>query len=192
MEVADILEDILREPLKTAAVNFEIALEELNLSQFKKISDRNPSQQIEFEFNEYNFNFADPLSIDVVTLSDGGPSIKAGSLLSGDEIFVIINDNRDIAQYLSGLLGGKNAYKLVAIPSRIQEIKKLKNNLTITVRLAAGVIGKTVVPENTTVKILFLVKRKDWFNRFFFRFYLIYSDFFEIIKNRFSRFKMKK
>ncbi|MDD5686824.1 MAG: hypothetical protein PHE88_03195 [Elusimicrobia bacterium] len=182
MEVADILEDILREPLRTAAVNFEISLEELNLSQFKKISDRNPPQQIEFEFNEYNFNFTDPLSIDVETIPNAVPSIKAGALLSGDEIFVIINDKRDIAQYLSGLLGGRNAYRPIMIPSKIQEIKKVKDDLIITVRLAAGVVGKAVVPENLTVKILSLVGRKGFFKRLFFRFYLIFSDFFEIIK----------
>lgn len=182
MEVADILEDILREPLKTPAINFEILLEELNLSQFKKISDTVLLQQTEFKFNEYNFNFTNPLSINIIPLSDGRPFIKASALWPGDEIFILINDSRDIAQYLSGLLGGRNAYRSVAIPSKIQEIIKTEDNLTIIVRLATGVVGKAVISEDITVRTLSLVKRKGLFNRFLFRFRLLFSKFFEIIR----------
>src|SRR3989339_444541 len=159
MEIADIMEDILREPLRTHAVNFEILLEELNLSQFKKISDRNLPQQMELEFNEYNLNFTEPLTI--------------------DEIPILINDGRDIAQYLSGLLGGRDVYRPVAIPSKIQEIIKSKNRLVIIVRLAAGVIGRAIVNENEEIKILYLVRRKIFVNRLLLRFYLLFSKFFE-------------
>ena len=182
MEIADIMEDILREPLRTHAVNFEILLEELNLSQFKKISDRNLPQQMELEFNEYNLNFTEPLTIDVIPISGNSPSIKAKALLPGDEIHVLINDGRDIAQYLSGLLGGRDVYRPVAIPSKIQEIIKSKNRLVIIDRLAAGVIGRAIVNENEEIKILYLVRRKIFVNRLLLRFYLLFSKFFEIIK----------
>ncbi|OGS34547.1 MAG: hypothetical protein A2474_02225 [Elusimicrobia bacterium RIFOXYC2_FULL_34_12] len=182
MEVADILEDILREPLKTHAVNFDIILEELNLSQFKKITDKNLPQQMELEFNEYNINVAEPLTIDVICISGNGPSLKAKSLLPGDEILVLINDSRDIAQYLSGLLGGRDVYRPVAIPSKIQEVVKSKNKLLIYVRLAAGVIGKSIVSENEKIRVLYLGRRKMLINRIFLKFYLIFSKFFEIIK----------
>ncbi|MEW6557043.1 MAG: hypothetical protein AB1349_06785 [Elusimicrobiota bacterium] len=184
IEVADILEDILREPLKTTAINFEILLEELNLTQFKKISDKNKSipQQLEFEFNEYSVNFAEPLSLDVVPVSCNGASIRASILMPGDEIAVLINDDRDIAQYLSKLLGGISANGTVSLPVKIQEIYKSKDDLTIIARLATGVVGKSIVSEETPVTVISWTKRSGFFNRIVFRFYLIFSKMVEKIR----------
>lgn len=184
MEVTDILEDILREPLKTQAINFEVLLEELNLTQFKKMPSETLPQQMEFKFKEYDFNFTDPLSLNVIPVSSGRPFVKSRVLSPGDEIFVLIDDAREIAQYLSGLLGGRNAYVPVALPSKIQDITKTKDDLTITVRLAAGVVGKMVVTEGINIKILSLVRRKGFVNRFLFKFYLIFSKIFEIMKKQ--------
>ncbi|MBN1383560.1 MAG: hypothetical protein JW983_01595 [Elusimicrobia bacterium] len=182
MEVTDILEDILSGPLKTSAINFEVLLEELNLAQFKKMPDKIIPQQMEFKFKEYDLTFTDPLSINVVPFSEGRPLVKAGVLSIGDEIFVLINDNREIAQYLSGLLGGRNAYMPVALPSKIHEITETKDNLIITVRLAAGVVGKMVITEDVNIKVLSLVRRRGFVNRFLFKFYLIFAKIFEIIE----------
>ena len=181
MEVADILEDILREPLKTA-VNFEILSEELNLTQFKKISDRVFPPQMEFEFKEYDFGLVDLLTIDVMPVAYGDLILQAGHLMPGDEIAVLINDTRDIAQYLSGLIGGRNIFGAIAIPCKIHEITHSKNGVTITVRLAAGVVGQATVSEDTPIKVVKWVGRSGFFNRIFFRFYLIFLKLFERIR----------
>ena len=181
MEVADILEDILREPLKTA-VNFEILSEELNLTQFKKISDRVFPPQMEFEFKEYDFGLVDLLTIDVMPVTYGDLILQAGHLMPGDEIAVLINDTRDIAQYLSGLIGGRNIFGAIAIPCKIHEITHSKNGVTITVRLAAGVVGQATVSEDTPIKVVKWVGRSGFFNRIFFRFYLIFLKLFERIR----------
>ncbi|MFH1540705.1 MAG: hypothetical protein ABID79_02490 [Elusimicrobiota bacterium] len=176
-EIADILEDILRKPLKTSAINFEILSEELNLAQFRKISDKIFQQQLEFEFKEYDFNLVDHLTIDIMPVSSGGLVLKANTLLPGDEIAVIISDTRDIAQYLSGFIGGRNALGTTAIVCKVHEIVCLKDDVTITVYLAAGVIGKATILKNTLVKVVKLVKRGGFFYRIFFKFYLIFSSY---------------
>ncbi|PIU83346.1 MAG: hypothetical protein COS68_04500 [Elusimicrobia bacterium CG06_land_8_20_14_3_00_38_11] len=189
MEVADILEDILREPLKTSAVNFEILNEELNLTQFKKISDRIFPPQMEFEFKEYDFGLVDLLKIDVMPVAyDGDFILQAGRLMPGDEIAVLINDTREISQYLSGLIGGRNIFGAIAIPCKIHEITHSKNGVAIMVRLAAGVVGQVTVSENTPIKVVKWVSRSGFFNRMFFRFYLIFFKLFEKIKKK-SRIK---
>jgi len=182
METVDILEDILTGVIKTQSINFEISSEHLNLSQFKKISDQDFRQQMEFNFIHFNLGNSEPLLIDVLPLSDGNPSIKAGSLLPGDEIFVFINDQRDIARYLSGLLGGRNASGNVALPAKVQSVVRDNSGANIVVRLAIGVIGRTVMPEKIPIKVLSLVRRKGIVNYLIFNFYLILSRIMEKIR----------
>ncbi|MFH0947561.1 MAG: hypothetical protein V1833_00985 [Elusimicrobiota bacterium] len=181
-EVADILEDILREPLSTSAVNFEILSEELNLTQFKKISDKIFPPQTEFEFNEYDFSLVNQFTIDVMPVSSGGVILKAGVLMPGDEIAVLITDNREISQYLSGLIGGRNIFGVIAIPCKIHNITHSKNGVTLMVRLAAGVVGQATVSEDTPIKVVKWVRRSGFFNRIFFKFYLIFFKLFEKMK----------
>ena len=178
-ETVDLLEDIVTGVIKTQSVNFEIATEHLNLAQFKKISDQDFQQQMEFNFIRFNLGNSETLSIDVLPLSDGTPSVRAGSLLPGDEIFVFINDHRDIAKYLSGLLGGRSPSGNVPLPSKVQEVVRDNDGVKITVRLAIGVIGRTTMPEKIPIKVLSLARRRGVFNFLAFNFYLFVSRAFQ-------------
>lgn len=181
VEIVDLLKDILMSSITAGSINFVIATEHLNMSQFRKISELG-RQQMEFNFVNYNLNMPNPLSIEVVPLTEGRPSILASSLIPGDEIFVYVSDCRDIAQYISGLLGGKSPHSNIPIPSKIQEVYREKEGIRIMVRMAIGVIGVTIVPEKMPIKICTLVRGRGIINYVQLKFYLIFSEIFEKIK----------
>jgi hypothetical protein len=180
-EIVDILEDILTRLIKTSSIDFDISSERLNMTQFRKISNHGQQMQTEFNFVNYKLNLSEPLSMEVKPLFTGKDGVRASLLSPGDDIFVYISDKRDIARYISGLLGGRMPAGDVAIPCKIQETARKNKEVEITVRLAIGVVGKAVVPERSLVKALSAVGREGLVKYALYNFYLIFVKFFEKI-----------
>ncbi len=80
---------------------------------------------------------------------------EAGSLVTGDEVFVRVNDQRDIARYIKSLLLQQHEEMDLnqPIPCAVKNIKELDTgNIRIFVEFGPGIHGQMVVQREIKIK----------------------------------------
>ncbi len=98
------------------------------------------------------------ITLRIEPVLDSQYGIFPKELRKGDQILVKIEDSRDIAQYLSALLGGKRGHQSFPLPTPIEEIRmEEEQRYVLTTRFGPGVLGETVLSGNLKVRLL---KRK--------------------------------
>lgn len=89
----------------------------------------------------------DPLILKI-SLAGDPEGLRADELRAGDMAWAVIDDPRDIAQYLGRLLGGQAPEGSAPVGAPVEAIESGPGGLLIRLRLAAGVCGDaTAAPE---------------------------------------------
>ncbi len=125
---------------------------------------------MEKNFQDNSLNASQNMTIFLETelvLEDSVEGVPSNKLQKGDLVLAKIVDKRDIAQYLSRLLGGKKQDEIIplTIPIETIEIEKEKvGGVNVYTRFSAGVVGLACLSSDDKVK---LVKRtrKKWFEK---------------------------
>lgn len=89
----------------------------------------------------------------LVQLQEESEGKAAKDLLPGDTVYPVIVDQRDTAQYLARLLGGRMGDKLLPLPTPIESITDTDNRLKMHVRFASGIIGVADVEPGITLRV---------------------------------------
>ncbi len=103
------------------------------------------------------------LNIDLVV--NNSPGVKAKNLRSGDVVYSLITDTRDIGQYLARLLGGITKDGSVPLATEIEKIFLDGEMIKLQVRFTPGIIGLTVLEQETRVKVWKKDKELVWWQK---------------------------
>jgi hypothetical protein len=105
------------------------------------------------------------LSINLLQAPQGSP---ARDIQAGDSVQALLTDNRDIAHYLSQLIGGRDQKGAKPLTVPVEGVRLEGDSLHIHVRLSTGIVGVAQVPGEM---LLFVQKRSQprWWNKFFTR-----------------------
>ena len=138
--------------------------EELSLTQFRHLEEDIYAKKSSFPAGDEGHGF-EPLYLTVsLTLSPGG--VRVSDLIEGAVVQSIIIDERDIAQYLGKLMGGRSGNQFVPLPSSISQVKTGSSFVEVQTWLAPNIIGIARLPHNTMVKVIYYAD-KGWWQRIF-------------------------
>lgn len=164
------VEQLVRETFSTHFRNARLTLttfrEELNLDQYRQMQDtsqESPDSGWNPTLGTQESNLSPTLALQVAVPGDIQGS-EARDLAAGDVIHCQITDTRDIAQYLSRLLGGKSEDEAVAMPATIEAVRREGNDVALQVRFAPGILGEAQLGLRDRVRV---VRRREssWWDR---------------------------
>jgi hypothetical protein len=91
-----------------------------------------------------------------VNLSKGEKknSIPANLLIKGDMVMAEVIDERDVATYISRLLGGLKQDKYVPLFSVVESLSSEKDCMLVKVRFSPGITGLAYVQPNDYIRIV--------------------------------------
>jgi hypothetical protein len=137
-----------------------ISLEELNLSQFRHLSEPGelPSQRAVGPSHEAGKVW---LKAGVMADDSGKP---ASELVEGEVILSLITDDRDIAFYLGHLIGGRHGAEAVPLPAMVNKVTAHGDETEIQLYYAPGVSGVAMVSPGLKVKVIEM-KTKPWWKK---------------------------
>lgn len=84
---------------------------------------------------------------------DPKKGILPHNLKKGDVVFAKIIDSRDIAQYLSKLLGGKQQDEIIPLTTVIEKTEKDGERFILWTKFGPGVFGKDSVAKDERVEV---------------------------------------
>ena len=143
-------------------IKLDIRLEEVNLLQFKELKEKIDEDIAKLQLREVMVKPEEAMSlvlqVEIVTSAEK-KGIPAADLQPGAMIWAKINDQRDIAQYLAKLLGGrikKNGSKEEIIPLTVpvEEVTRGPEGATVKVRFGPAVIGEMLLGEEERVTVM--------------------------------------
>jgi hypothetical protein len=159
-EIKDILRSIINKSLEDHQLKIEMDVEELNLSQFKFPQEstipveggvKPPLNQAEKQVNRKEGTIV--LRTELVT-DDSSASVEIEKLRKNDLVLVKIIDSRDIAQYLSRLLGGCKGEDIIPLSTIVEEVREEGNQWVVRTRFSPGIVGEAVVEKRAKVRRL--------------------------------------
>jgi len=176
-EIIGILGAIISKSLEDAQVKVEMAVEELNLSQFKfpQESTITPEAGVKPSLNQAgeSVNRKEStivLRTELVTDASSS-SVEIEKLRKNDLILVKILDSRDIAQYLSRLLGGCKGEEVTPLSTIVEEVRQQGNQWAVRTRFSPGIVGEALEEKRTRVRRLkaqkFTIEKKKFLLRIF-------------------------
>jgi len=138
--------EIFIESLPYNRPKIQIMNEDINLAQYQQenMISENKEKNIESANTETK-----KLYLEAKICEDPNGK-KAKSLLKNEIVLAKIEDNREIAKYLSKLLGTKESDY---IPVPIQDIKQLDHEILIHLYFTPGIIGYTKVKPHTKLTV---------------------------------------
>ncbi|MBI4396247.1 MAG: hypothetical protein HY548_04065, partial [Elusimicrobia bacterium] len=139
---------------------------ELNLEQFRHIKPKGEEVAVSLrDGRALDSGSGESLLLEAELQGDPGGA-PAHQVVVGDMVFVLLTDERDIGQYLSRLLGGRNEGKAKPVAAPVEEIRAEGDTLQFQVRLSVGVLSLAKVQKDVLLKI---EKRPTlrWWNRLF-------------------------
>ncbi len=152
-ELAELLKSGISKSLPGASNRLVLEIEELSLSQFRELSDKSVS--VTEKKNDNNNSGRElTLETELAECNDDGDFVEADKLKENDTVLVSITDNRDTAQYLSKLLGGRKRDSIIPLAATIQKVDCEGNNLTVDMRFGPGITGRALVNKKTRVRIV--------------------------------------
>ncbi|MFH1238720.1 MAG: hypothetical protein V1653_01245 [bacterium] len=151
------IESILLAEIKTVtgdqAVVFNTALEQLNLAQFKELRKESEDDLSEpYYEKEKEKDSTITLKIELVLNSSRG--IPSKDLRKGDDVLAKIIDLRDIAQYLSKLLGGKQQDEIIPLSVPVDNVELKEGRVIVKTRFSPGIMGKDVLAPEDKVELV--------------------------------------
>jgi len=169
-EITGVLRSIISRSLEDPQLRVEMDVEELNLSQFKFPQESTvpaergvkPSlNQARESVNRKGSTIV--LRTELVTDASSS-SVEIEKLRKNDLILAKILDSRDIAQYLSRLIGGCKGEEVVPLSTIVEEVREEANQWAVRTRFSPGIVGEALVEKTARVRRLkpqkFAIKRK--------------------------------
>ncbi|MFH1379021.1 MAG: hypothetical protein ABII23_01965 [bacterium] len=138
--------------------------EEVNLTQFRHLEQvmEDNIQPPEHDHNENNFNGL-KLKVCLKKDQDGLPACE---LTEGVVVYSQIVDERDIAQYLGRLMGGRSGSELIHVPSSVISVRLEDNEVEIQTELAPNIIGSAKIPSDMKLKVIYY-EDDEWGQKIF-------------------------
>ena len=152
-DLMSLLGAIISQSLSNASSRIKLIIEELSLNQFREILDDSTSV-MKKKNNETNCSREIVLKTELVQSNGRQNSIEAERLKENDFVMTSIVDSRDIAQYLSRLLGGRKRDTIIPFTVAVEKINYNNNNLIVDVRFGPGIIGRSLVNIKAKIRIL--------------------------------------
>jgi len=169
-EITNVLHTIISESLEDPQLKVEMGVEELSLSQFKfpqetSITSEGGTQPFLEQVEESVDRKEGTIVLRTELVTDTSPgSVDIERLRKNDVILVKIVDSRDIAKYLSHLLGGGKGEEIIPLSTIVEEVKEEGNYWAVKTRFSPGIVGEAIVEKRAKVKRLkaqsFLVEKK--------------------------------
>lgn len=143
-------------------ISLETSLQELNLDQFKRLptAEGTPVQSSGSDLlNDLGQGGIVSLRVDL----EGNPEgVLASEVRVGDSVYAVITDERDIAQYLSKLLGGRQGDGLKSLPVPVEECRSEDEVISFQVRLSSGILGLAQMKSTDRVRVQKLDSPSWW------------------------------
>jgi hypothetical protein len=146
-------------------LGMSIEREELNVTQYKQLEDE-AGQSPPPAFQQTSEDTMSGMLSLAVTLVEDIDGIPVKELVEGVVVQSLIMDERDIANYLGRLMGGKSGSSIIPLSSPITKITIEDSIATIYTKLAPQVYGIAAIPSITKVKALYH-EREGWWKRIF-------------------------
>ncbi|MFB0527982.1 MAG: hypothetical protein ACETVT_03775 [bacterium] len=159
-EITGILRSIISKSLDDPELKIEMDVEELNLSQFKFPQESTILTEVGVKpsLNEARGSVnrkESTIVLNTELVTDGSSSsVEIEKLRRNDLILVKILDSRDIAQYLSRLLGGCKGEEVVPLSTIVEEVKDEGERWAVRTRFSPGILGEALVEKKARVKRL--------------------------------------
>jgi hypothetical protein len=141
-------------------VTVSLLAEELNLAQFRSLpsSETAPHTKAENNGGESGTVW---LEVDILEDKSGKDVDK---LVEGDMVLSQITDSRDIAHYLSHLIGGRREGGMVPLPAVVRKIEVFDGESEVQVHYAPGIIGIARVKNDIKIRLL-ESKAQPWWKK---------------------------
>lgn len=154
------LHQIMEGYFEPLGVRVTLALEELNLSQFRHLSDNNhlPDERVVEPVHE-----AGRVWLKAGLMADDTGK-AAGDLAEGDVVLTQITDDRDIAFYLSHLIGGRHGDQSLPLQTAIHKVTPHSDEVEVQLYYAPGVFGVATVSAGLRVRVIEM-KDKPWWKK---------------------------
>ena len=164
------LEEMLAREIKVICpdeeITLNIQLEEVNLFQFKELKEQIDEDIAKLRLPEplEQQDEIASLVLKVETIKNAGREGKTvRDLQPGEMIWAKITDQRDIAQYLSKLLGGRikrnGTEEIIPLTVPVEEIIQDKEKIRLIVRFGPAVIGEEELDEHERIAVIFSESR---------------------------------
>lgn len=143
-------------------ITLNLQLEEVNLFQFKELKEQIDEDIARLRLPEPMDQQEEiaSLILKVETIKNIGREGKAvRDLQPGEMIWTKITDPRDIAQYLSKLLGGRikrdGTEEIIPLTVPVEEIVPDQDKIRLKVRFGPAVIGEEELADNERIAVIF-------------------------------------
>ena len=169
-EIISILRAVVSKSLEDPQVKVEMDVEELSLSQFK--FPQEPTIPSEMGVKPSSNQAREPvdkkestivLRTELVT-DTSSSSVEIEKLRKNDLILVKISDPRDIAQYLSRLLGGCKGEEVIPLSTIVEGVREEGDQWAVKTRFSPGIVGEALVKKKIRVRRLkshnFVIEKK--------------------------------
>ncbi len=129
------------------SVSLALVREELNLDQYRRVRREDlpaaaPSAG----------GAGESLALKV-SLEEDPAGLPAREVVPGDGVRALLTDERDIAQYLSKLLGGRSSEGVKALPAPVESVTSEGEGLRFQVRLSGSVLGLARVKPDARLRV---------------------------------------
>jgi len=172
-EITTILQSIISKSLEDPYLKVEMDVEELNLSQFKFpqestiITEGGVKPFLNETEGSVNRKESTIILNTELLSDDSSASVEIEKLKKNDLILVKILDSRDIAQYLSRLLGGCKGEEVVPLSTIVEEVRGEGERWAVRTRFSPGILGEAFVEKKATVRRLkpqkFIIENKKFY-----------------------------
>lgn len=167
-EIAAVLKSLLRD----APLSLNVKKEILDLGQFQSL--RNEPESAPSNQPAGALGTADESLILKVALEEDAGGVAPGQIRAGDTVYALINDGRDIAQYLWKLFGGFSPAGLLPLSVPVEAVESNADagnaSWLIRVRFAAGVCGDAELSGEKRLKVSRVpeeARDRPWWRRLF-------------------------
>jgi hypothetical protein len=149
----DCFRRIISDHFSGADMDIDLVHQELNLEQFRRfksheqdaLPNSNGSRTHELGTGE---NLV--LHVDLQQDPDGLPARK---ISTGDSVCVLLTDDRDIAQYLSKLMGGRSENGLKPLTAPVEGIRRENGTVHFQIRLSVGILGLAEAHHDSLLRV---------------------------------------
>jgi hypothetical protein len=135
--------------------------EELNLEQFRRLKPQNDTSEAAPRPGTLASPAHGNLQLEV-HLQQDADGIPARDVQAGDSVYVLLTDARDIAQYLSKLLGGRQGEAVRPLVAPVEEVVREKGMVSFRIRLSTGILGTAQAQEGSLLRVHKLPSPSWW------------------------------
>ncbi|MCL2388749.1 MAG: hypothetical protein FWC85_00015 [Elusimicrobia bacterium] len=144
------IKEMLAEFFSAASLEIEITSQELTLTQFKRFADQDFEDDVQVIKDNNEAKEVNLLS-EVIEDPEGTAVSK---LSKGDVVVALITDERDIAHYLSHLMGGRKDGKAVPLEAHIKKVVFTEDEAVIELFYASSILGTAKAGLLSKIKVV--------------------------------------